>query len=140
MQEGDIDDPEQIDELLGNIDDENDEVDSDDDEEIDLQERIKDLNLDDADKLWNALTEDERNEFEAMLNQGDVGSIIPQWEPWWLYNKGEKLIQDVGNKDTAEEDAIKKCPPLVKVPEFSKLTVSYSIFCFICIENTYLGK
>lgn len=57
---------EQFEELMENID----EVDSDDDIQVDLHERIKDINLNNADDVWDALTEDERNDFEALLNKG----------------------------------------------------------------------
>ncbi|XP_049879131.1 zinc finger HIT domain-containing protein 2 [Pectinophora gossypiella] len=98
----------------------NEEIDSDDNVEDDLHERIKDINLDDADSVWNVLTEDERNEFEALLNRGDVGSILPQWEPWWTYSKDARLVQDL--EDNEEKEVLKKCPSLVKVPKFSTLT------------------
>ncbi|CAH2093620.1 unnamed protein product [Euphydryas editha] len=97
------------------------DIDSDDGSEIDLQTRIQDLNLDDPDALWNALTEDERNEFESMLSKGDVGSIIPQWEPWWLYSKEKKLVEDV-NETSNETEALNKCPQIKSVPKFSTLT------------------
>lgn len=96
-------------------------ADSDDEAEIDLQDRIKDLNLDDADAVWNALTEDERNEFEALLNQGDVGSIVPQWEPWWSYRRDKKLVEDVAVDDG---EALKNCPELKAVPKFETLTTA----------------
>lgn len=57
---------EQAGEIMENID----ELDSDDDIEVDLHERIKDINLDNADHVWDALTEDEQNDFEALLNKG----------------------------------------------------------------------
>lgn len=57
---------EDFEELMENID----EVDSDDNIEVDLHERLKDINLNNADDVWNALTEDERNNFEALLNKG----------------------------------------------------------------------
>lgn len=98
------------------------DVDSDDGSDIDLHTRIQDLNLDDPDALWNALTEDERNEFEFMLSKGDVGAIIPQWEPWWMYCKEKKLIEDV-NETSKETEALKTCPQIKSVPKFSSLTV-----------------
>ncbi|XP_075984181.1 zinc finger HIT domain-containing protein 2 isoform X2 [Anticarsia gemmatalis] len=98
-----------------------DDVDSDDGNEIGLEERIKGLNLDDADAVWNALTEDERNEFEALLNQGDVGSILPQWEPWWMYHRETKLVEEVTDGGT-DDEALKKCPVLKSVPKFESLT------------------
>ncbi|XP_045454018.1 zinc finger HIT domain-containing protein 2 [Melitaea cinxia] len=97
------------------------DVDSDDGSDIDLHTRIQDLNLDDPDALWNALTEDERNEFEFMLSKGDVGAIIPQWEPWWLYCKEKKLIEDV-NETSNEAEVLKTCPQIKSVPKFSSLT------------------
>ncbi|XP_026727079.1 zinc finger HIT domain-containing protein 2 [Trichoplusia ni] len=100
-------------------DDDDEPGDSDDEAGVDLEERLKDLNLDDADAVWNALTQDERNEFEALLNQGDVGSILPQWVPWWMYHKEKKLVEDVGTND---EEALKSCPQLKVVPKFETLT------------------
>ncbi|XP_032527140.2 zinc finger HIT domain-containing protein 2 [Danaus plexippus] len=96
------------------------EIDSDDDSEIDLHTRIKDLNLDDPDALWNALTSDEKNEFEAMLSQGDVGTIIPQWQPWWLFRKEKKLVEEVDLN--GEKEALERCPTIKTVPKFSSLT------------------
>lgn len=49
-----------------------DEVDSDDDIQVDLHERIKNINLNNADDVWNALTQDERNDFEALMNTGKM--------------------------------------------------------------------
>lgn len=62
---------------IGELLDNEDEVDSDDDDQVDLHERIKNINLNNADDVWNALTADERNEFEALLNKGMFLSMIP---------------------------------------------------------------
>ncbi|KAJ2940267.1 hypothetical protein O0L34_g11836 [Tuta absoluta] len=104
------------------IDEEDEDVDSDDnDEDIDLQDRMEGLDLDDADAIWNKLTEDEKNEFEALLSRlDDVGKIIPQWEPWWTYSKDARLVRDMD--DNEEGEALKKCPKMVEVPEFHKIT------------------
>ncbi|KAJ8712794.1 hypothetical protein PYW08_008098 [Mythimna loreyi] len=97
-------------------------VDSDDEEAIALEERIKGLNLDDADALWNVLTEDEKNAFEALLNHGDIASIMPQWNPWWTHRKHKKLVEDVDADKALELDWIQKCPKLKEVPKFESLT------------------
>ncbi|XP_041971634.1 zinc finger HIT domain-containing protein 2 [Aricia agestis] len=94
--------------------------DSDDDSDLDLHSRIKDLNLNDPDAIWNALTNDERNEFEALVNGGDVGSILPLWDPWWMYRKGKQLVAEV--KDADNDKYKEKCPALKNVPEFQSLT------------------
>lgn len=96
--------------------------DSDDENGVDLQDRLKGLNLDDADAVWNALTADERNEFEALLNKGDVGSILPQWEPWWMYHKEQKLVEETDKSDE-DVNVLKNCPELKYVPKFETLTV-----------------
>lgn len=120
---------------IGDVNDETEKIDSDDEEEIDLHERIKDLNLNDSNAIWNALTEDERNEFEAMLNQGDIGSVMPQWEPWWMYRKEKKLVENVSEKDE-EEQKLKLCPVLKKVLEMQSLTVSlHSLVSLILWHN-----
>lgn len=70
-----------INDLIEYDDDHGEPADSDDEEADDLERRIENINLDDADEIWNALTEDEKNEFEALINRGEIGSIMPQWEP-----------------------------------------------------------
>ncbi|XP_068623885.1 zinc finger HIT domain-containing protein 2 [Battus philenor] len=110
---------ENINDELEDIDEVEDVLDSDDDGEIDLHERVKGLNLEDADAVWNVLTEDERNEFEALI-QGEVGSILPQWEPWWMRNKKVKIIEEVASLN--QTDDCKKCPNIRTVPKFHTLT------------------
>ncbi|GBP00797.1 hypothetical protein EVAR_77005_1 [Eumeta japonica] len=100
------------------------DIDSDDNEYIDLEERIKSIDLDDADAVWEALNEDERNEFEALLNKGDIESIVPQWIPWWLYQKKVKVIEEVDANRNEEQAALKECPLVKDVPKLSSLTVS----------------
>ncbi|CAG5047589.1 unnamed protein product [Parnassius apollo] len=105
---------------LQSIDQTEELIDSDDDTEIDLHERIKGLDLEDADAIWNALTEDERNEFEALI-KGEISSILPQWQPWWIFSKESKLVEEVKALDVVEEH-LKECPCLKPVPKFNSLT------------------
>jgi len=61
-------------------------ADSDDDDSIpDLHERLRGVNLDDADSVWEKLTPAEKQEFEELLQSGDVSQLVVPWEPWWLY-------------------------------------------------------
>lgn len=43
------------------------DLDSDDDEYVDLSIRLKDVDLDNADEVWQKLNTDERQEFEAFV-------------------------------------------------------------------------
>ncbi|XP_038213299.1 zinc finger HIT domain-containing protein 2 [Zerene cesonia] len=101
--------------------DDNESIDSDDEVQIDLHDRLQNLNLNDADSVWSALTEDEKNEFEALLSQGNVGAIVPHWEPWWMYRRDKKLVEDLKQTDN-EKEILKKCPHIKSVPLFSTLT------------------
>jgi len=61
-------------------------ADSDDDDSLpDLHERLTNVNLDDADSVWEKLTPTERQEFEELLQSGDASQLVVPWEPWWLY-------------------------------------------------------
>ncbi|XP_062564224.1 zinc finger HIT domain-containing protein 2 [Armigeres subalbatus] len=97
--------------------DNNEEVDSDDGENIrSLAERLGVINLDNADAVWQQLTDEERNEFQNMLESGDISQIMPIVEPWWERPYQVELIQSAsGNKLSAgERNLIEKCPPIKK--------------------------
>lgn len=79
--------------------------------------------MDDPNKLWSVLSAAEKQEFEALLKNGEAEKLLPKWEPWWTQRIEKKLIQIV------EDDAIDacsdlKCPPVIDVPLFNELQVS----------------
>ncbi|CAK1541774.1 unnamed protein product [Leptosia nina] len=94
-------------------------IDSDDENHEGLETRLQNINLDDANSLWDALTNDEKNEFHALLN-GTVGEIVPHWEPWWMYRREKRLVEDIQKVD--ETEFLKKCPAIKSVSKFSTLT------------------
>lgn len=47
-----------------------------------LIQRLEQTEID-ADTAWSYLTPDERQEFERMVQTGDVGKLVPLWKPWW---------------------------------------------------------
>lgn len=49
-----------------------------------LEERLEGLNLEDTEKVWAKLTQEERREFQTAVNDGYIGSLIDVWEPWWI--------------------------------------------------------
>ncbi|XP_017760278.1 PREDICTED: zinc finger HIT domain-containing protein 2 [Eufriesea mexicana] len=93
-------------------------LDSDDEEDVlDLEERLHDINLDNADEVWSALTDAEKQEFEAIIKNGDIEKFLPQWVPWWTYSTNKKLVQEM----QPEDEQIQELPPLVDVPIFNEL-------------------
>ncbi|KAK5638123.1 hypothetical protein RI129_012418 [Pyrocoelia pectoralis] len=99
--------------------DEDDSLDSDDDEECEsLSARLENVDLDDTKEVWNRLTNDERQEFEAFLKSGDVSKLVPKWIPWWCTEDNTK-IQELSELAGYKEN----CPKILEsVTSFNSLT------------------
>jgi len=110
----------------GNLGDDNDELDSDDEtESTNLEERLANIDLDDTAEVWQKLTPDERQEFEAFLRSGDVSKFVPKWEPWWLQQCNSKIL-DVDMIQSHKE----KCPEVKEdIKEFSSITKKIPSTC-----------
>ncbi|XP_067214898.1 zinc finger HIT domain-containing protein 2 [Linepithema humile] len=96
-------------------------LDSDDEEELtDLTSRLENVNFEDPNELWSALSDAERQEFEALLKNGEAEKLLPKWTPWWTHRVEKKLIQSIeeDSKD-AHSDLIH--PTLIDVPLFNEL-------------------
>ncbi|KAJ1942518.1 Zinc finger HIT domain-containing protein 2, partial [Linderina pennispora] len=76
------------------------DADSDEQEEEDIAERMEGLNLDNAsvDDIWKRMSEDERQEFLKLVNQGDLASVLPAWVPWWQQSDKPGVVE-VGQDD-----------------------------------------
>ena len=37
----------------------------------------------DIDLVWERLTDNEKREFESVLQAGKLGALVPIWKPWW---------------------------------------------------------
>lgn len=110
--------------LDNDLDDEDSPLDSDDNEDVDdITERLKGIDLDNAELVWDKLTEDERQEFVAFLHSEDVTKLIPPWTPWWDYFD-EKKVQEVENQEFKNN-----CPKIVPIVEFSKICQKPPAFC-----------
>lgn len=115
------------------------DIDSDDDENYaDIAERLAGVNLDNADEVWQNLTDDERQEFVAFLKSEDVTKLIPKWEPWWDYHNSQK-VKEVGECEKYRE----KCPKIKEdiIKDFNSMSVSVEhSYASIHILHTWLGK
>ncbi|XP_056636801.1 zinc finger HIT domain-containing protein 2 [Diorhabda sublineata] len=102
-----------------------DELDSDDNEEelLDIGERLAGINLDDAEKVWEKLTETERQDFVSFLKSEDIANLIPSWQPWWLYHsKKVEVVEE-------SEEYKNNCPKLCDIKDFSALTSKTPAVC-----------
>lgn len=60
--------------------------------EEDLADRLDGLNLDqDTEKIWDNLTQAEKQEFEKSIDNGYIGSLMDVWVPWWI-NKKQRFV------------------------------------------------
>lgn len=48
----------------------------------DVVDRLKDINLDDSDNLWEKLTKNEKEMFQRRIQTGNL-DFVKIWEPWW---------------------------------------------------------
>nr|XP_039270938.1 zinc finger HIT domain-containing protein 2-like [Styela clava] len=91
--------------MLKNFEDENKK--DDDPTEI-LEERLKNVNLDDSDEVWSRLTPDEREEFKRNMQNG---SLVKEWSPWWLYHD-TNLVTEI---DSVKQNTKDRSP----VPQYN---------------------
>lgn len=105
----------------------NDYLDSDDDEELpDLSERLRNVDLNDAEKVWSLLGAAERQEFESLLHSGDAAKLVPIWMPWWENKIYRKPVEEM-DKNCYNYREI--CPALLThVKPFQDICVSYFTF------------
>ncbi|XP_014212209.1 zinc finger HIT domain-containing protein 2 [Copidosoma floridanum] len=110
------------------------ELDSDDEAEKPLEKRLENINLDDADELWSALTLNEKQEFEALLKSGEASKLLPTWEPWWSYRSEKKLVKDL-DENSKDQTYINNCPKILDI-EALKTVIKASPYIKYSIINT----
>ena len=79
-----------------------------------MEQRLANIDLDNADELWSVLTDGERQEFEAILQSNDIEKMLPEWIPWWEQTVERKLVQELNEVPQYK----KLCPALVTIGEF----------------------
>ncbi|XP_072049445.1 zinc finger HIT domain-containing protein 2-like [Amphiura filiformis] len=93
---GSSEDKKKILEILQRVEDTNEDLDSDDDSDEtadSLERRLADLDLDqDADAVWERLTEKEKHEFEQVLKAGKLGDLLDAWTPWWIHHERGLIV------------------------------------------------
>ncbi|XP_014481477.1 PREDICTED: zinc finger HIT domain-containing protein 2 [Dinoponera quadriceps] len=127
------------DDILGeeNINEEDSPLDSDDDLELpDLEVRLQNVNLDDPDELWSALSNTEKQEFEALLKNGEAEKLLPKWVPWWTHRLEKKLVHLIEEDGTNTHSDL-KYPVLIDVPLFNELQKASPYVYFNVINVTY---
>ncbi|XP_012537213.1 zinc finger HIT domain-containing protein 2 [Monomorium pharaonis] len=114
-------------------------LDSDDEQEVlDLESRLQNINLEDPNQLWSVLSEAERQEFEALIKNGEVEKLLPKWVPWWTNQVERKLIQPV-EENVKDVYSDLNYPDLIDIPLFNELQKAspYVIFNMMNVIYSY---
>lgn len=88
-----------------------------------MAERIENIDLDDANELWGVLTDAERQEFEALLRNGDEEKVLPHWTPWWSPKSHKKqLVEEID--ETEKIKRVERYPKVLEIPYISAVEVN----------------
>lgn len=103
---------------------------------LDLETRLQNVNFEDPNELWSALSEAERQEFEALIKNGEAEKLLPKWVPWWTCRVERKLIYPV-EEDIMNAYSDLKYPAVIDVPLFNELQVGDKNK-FICAQDNII--
>lgn len=109
------------------------EVDSDDSmDDSDLAKRLDEVDLNNADAVWERLTTVEREEFKSMVYNNEIDKIIEPVEPWWRQKMENHLVVDVEENKKIIEMLKLNCPKITSdIKEFSKISSKTPAPCII---------
>lgn len=117
--------------------DSDEELDSDDETNLpDLEERIKNINLDNPDEIWAVLSNDEKQQFNALVKSGEVSKLLPSWIPWWVTYK-KPLIESLEMVEETKQNNKHevKYPVIINVQPFNQEKVVSSEILSCTIVN-----
>lgn len=97
---------------------------------------MQNVNFEDPNELWSALSDTEKQEFEALLKNGEAEKLLPKWIPWWTHRIERKLILSI-EEDIMDAYKDLKYPILIDVPLFSELQVTDIKSIHIIINFAY---
>lgn len=113
-------------------------VDSDDEDDTDLADRLKGIDLDNGDAVWEKLTDAEREQFKSLVDSGDIMGLLPEKEPWYITGTGVPTV--VLSKITLYSKLSSR-PPAATV-RFNLVNVlaaySYMTRYFLCDQESFL--
>lgn len=109
------------------------DLDSDDEPDEDLVERIKGVNLNDGDALWEKLTDGERQQFQSLIDTGEIIDLLPKTEPWYM--TGEKAVPEISTDEIPEYSKISSKPPANSI-KFNLLNV---LAAYSYMQRYFLG-
>lgn len=110
-----------------------DDIDSDDEPEEagDLAERLDEVDLNDADAVWERLTDEEKQEFKSIVYNGEIEKIVVSVEPWWTEKLEHGLVRDLEEDALNVKKILKCCPKVPTIKDFHKMSTKLPAPCII---------
>lgn len=101
------------------------------DEGADLLERLKSVDINDAEQVWSHLTANERKEFESLLATGEIMKLVPSFNPWWTTTKSKRrLIEEIPEADVSDSASkLSSLKPSVTMPTIIANIPKFSDIC-----------
>lgn len=96
---------------------------------LDLETRLQNVNFENPDELWSVLSDAEKQEFEALVKNGEAEKILPAWTPWWTHGVQKKVIE-LNEEDNKETDTSQTLPSVIDVPLLTELRVMYLLYIY----------
>lgn len=91
------------------------DIDSDDDVDDDIVTRLEGIDINNSEDIWKHLTEEERQEFQNLVNNGEILNLVPDFIPWW---EAKKVLVEEVNASVSRQ-----LPEIIKSPaDLNKLT------------------
>jgi hypothetical protein len=108
------------------------EIDSDDEEDdTDLAERLGEVDLNNADAVWERLTDAEKEEFKTIVHNGDVEKIVASIEPFWK-QKIEQLVIEVAEGERRIKEIRENCPAVIdNIKSFKEISSKPPAKCVV---------
>lgn len=94
---------------------------------LDLETRLQNVNFENPDELWSVLSDAEKQEFEALVKNGEVEKILPAWTPWWIHGV-QKKVTELNEEDNKDTDTSQTLPSIIDVPLLTELRVIYLLY------------
>ncbi|KAK7902076.1 hypothetical protein WMY93_018845 [Mugilogobius chulae] len=83
-----------------------DEVDQNENDELDLAERLEGLDVDELseDQLWGLLNKEEKKKFVGLIKHGAFNGLVTLWKPWWEeHEESEQVLIEVLHEEMSKE-------------------------------------
>lgn len=116
-------------------DEEWDDLDSDDnasEEGAELADRLAEVDLNNADAVWDRLTDEEKQEFKSIVYNGEIEKIVKNVEPWWALKLEVKMVSDVQADEAKEGEILERCPKVrADIKDFQDISTKTPAPCIV---------